>query len=417
MEVPLINEGLDKSNNNGAYRASLNNPFQSFWMGGFECSDKINCHGQRVDILSETEHIAHIRNDYELLKQRGITTVREGIRWSIVESKPYCYDFGVVKFMMETAQELGIQQIWDICHFGFPDDLSPLHPQFTNRFVSLCRAFVNFFVQHFGKKELIVTPINEVSFLSWLGGEAAGTVPFCKNEAWNIKYKLMHAYIESIKCMKEIHPELKILTTEPLVNIVPDLESSDTEIKEARAVHRHQFQVLDMLTGKMCPELGGKPGLIDIVGLNFYYNNQWIYKQPVFLPWANEFNDLRWRSLHTLLQEVHERYSYPIILAETSHPGIDRAKWIRYITQECAHVIENGLPFFGICIYPIIDRPDWDDLNNWHHAGLWDYFPEDISKGKRVLNEEYDLELNQCYLTIEGAQNSKKLIYSATSAG
>ena len=25
--------------------------FQSFWMGGFECSDQVNCFGDRVDLL------------------------------------------------------------------------------------------------------------------------------------------------------------------------------------------------------------------------------------------------------------------------------------------------------------------------------------------------------------------------------
>ena len=43
--------------------------------------------------------------------------------------------------MLEAGKLNGIQQIWDICHFGFPDDLSPLHPQFTKRFVGVCSAF------------------------------------------------------------------------------------------------------------------------------------------------------------------------------------------------------------------------------------------------------------------------------------
>ena len=28
--------------------------------------------------------------------------------------------------------------------------------------------------------------------------------------------------------------------------------------------------------------------------------------------------------------------------------------------------------FFGVCIYPIIDRPDWDDLSDYSNCGLWD---------------------------------------------
>src|SRR5690606_31299369 len=110
-------------------------PFRSFWMGGFECSDKINYFGDRIDLLKETDHINLISSDYEMIKELNIHTVREGIQWSKVESKPFNYNFDVVKLMMDKGQELGMQQVWDLCHFGYPDDLSPLHPHFTKRFV------------------------------------------------------------------------------------------------------------------------------------------------------------------------------------------------------------------------------------------------------------------------------------------
>src|SRR5690554_2634037 len=100
------------------------NPFKSYWMGGFECSDKINCFGNRVDLLKETDHINQIKPDYEMLQQLNIYSVREGIRWSVVETKPYYYNFETVKFMMDMGNKLGMQQIWDLCHFGYPDDLT-----------------------------------------------------------------------------------------------------------------------------------------------------------------------------------------------------------------------------------------------------------------------------------------------------
>lgn len=30
------------------------------------------------------------------------------------------------------------------------------------------------------------------------------------------------------------------------------------------------------------------------------------------------------------------------------------------------------MPLEGVCIYPIIDRPDWNDLTYWHQSGVWD---------------------------------------------
>ena len=70
-----------------------NNLFKSFWMAGYECSDKLNAFGNRVDFLSITKHIELINEDYKNLRRFNMATVREGIRWSKVETKPYQYNW------------------------------------------------------------------------------------------------------------------------------------------------------------------------------------------------------------------------------------------------------------------------------------------------------------------------------------
>ena len=327
--------------------------------------------------------------DYKLLHPFNIKTVREGIRWSQVEKRPYEYDFSVVGEMIQHGKANGIQQVWDLCHFGFPDDLTPLHPMFARRFSALCTAFVMYYRQIVPDGPLIVTPINEVSFLSWLGGDARGTSPYCVGQGWEVKYHLMKAYIEGVAAMREVDPGIRILTTEPLVNMVPPFNATVEQIEQAASLHENQYQAVDMLCGKICPELGGKEAYLDILGFNYYYNNQWVTTDWSYLPWLNEENDPRWRPLHSLLTEAYNRYKKPIALTETSHPGIDRPKWIEFISHECATVINNGIPLWGICLYPIIDRPDWDHLTPWHHSGLWD---AEIIPGQlplRVLNEPY----------------------------
>jgi beta-glucosidase/6-phospho-beta-glucosidase/beta-galactosidase len=365
------------------------NPFQSFWMGGFECTDQLNSSGNRVDLINSTHHLNRLESDYNLIKNHGITTVREGIRWSQVEKQPYQYDFSTVKMMLSRGKECGIQQIWDICHFGYPDDLSPLHPHFTKRFVGVCCAFVEFYIQEQPGETLIVTPINEVSFISWLGGEAAGTTPYCINNGWAVKYALMRAYIAGIKAMKAINPAVRILTTEPIVNIIPPLIATDEEIAAAAKAHEEQYQAIDILAGYICPELGGSPNLLDMLGFNFYYNNQWVIGFNEFLPWLNEEEDLRWRPLSDLLTDAYKRYNRPIVLTETSHPEEDRPLWIKFIGEQCHKVIQNGIPFWGVCLYPIIDRPDWDDLMNWHRSGLWDEEFQSDGTSVRVLYQPY----------------------------
>ncbi|RZL14173.1 MAG: amine oxidase [Pedobacter sp.] len=363
-------------------------PFKSFWMAGYECSDQLNHYGDRVDLLTLTGHIDQIEQDYELLAPLHIATVREGIRWSVVEKQPYDYDFSTVAAMLRAGKAQNIQQIWDICHFGYPIDLSPLHPHFARRFVALCEAFVRFYRSVSPEGVLIITPINEVGFISWLGGDHASTTPYCRGMGWDVKYSLVRAYIQGIKAMKAIDPNVLILSTEPIVNIVPRLNASAEDIKIANDQHNFQYQALDMLTGKICPELGGQKDLIDYMGFNFYYNNQWISNVFDFLPWANLDVDPRWRGLSSLLLEAYQRYGQPIVLAETSHSGEHRPNWLELITKECIKAVQFGVPLKGICLYPIIDRPDWDHLHNWHHSGLWD--ADESNPGARWIHKPYE---------------------------
>ncbi len=354
-------------------------------MGGFECTDKLNAFGNRVDFLPLTGHLNLLHTDYLNLELFSISTVREGIRWSQIEKAPYIYDWSVVARMMEIGQAQGIQQIWDICHFGFPDDLTPLHPLFPRRFAALCRGFARFYRSLDATSPLIVTPINEVSFLSWLGGQVRGTSPFCVGQGWEVKYRLMKAYIEGVEALKEVDAGVRILTTEPLVNIRAPAGAQQAIRNDARNENEMQFQALDILAGRICPELRGRPEYIDLVGLNFYYNNQWLVNTHEFVGWRAD--DTRWVPLHQLLKQVHQRYGRPLVLSETSHPKEDRPLWMDMITRECRVALTMGIPLFGVCWYPIIDRPDWNDLDTWHQAGLWDRDPMPGGEHGRVLHE------------------------------
>jgi len=362
------------------------NPFTSFLMAGFECADHQNAFGERVDLIQLTGHNRMLKDDYRRLIDINIKTIREGIRWSVVEKSPYQYDWSEVKIMILAAQEMGIQIIWDICHFGFPDDLTPLHPMFPRRFAHLCAAFVKMYRSLVPKGDLIITPINEVSFLSWLGGDARGTVPYCVGQGWEVKYRMMKAYIEGVEMIKEADPTARIMVTEPLINITHDTTADDISILEAFTKHQEQYQVADILSGRMCPELRGKEEYLDIVGVNFYYNNQWICKTHEFIPWNEKPPHPLWRPLHSLIEEVFLRYRRPVVISETSHPGEDRPKWLKQIANECAVILKSGLPLYGCCIYPIIDRPDWDFPEKWHNSGLWDIF--NYNSLEREIHEE-----------------------------
>lgn len=367
-------------------RQILENPFESFWMAGFECSDQLNTHGDRVDFIHITSHLDLIEQDYRSLGELNIKTVREGVRWSQVEFAPYQYDFTILGQMIRVGKMMGIQQIWDLCHFGFPGDLTPLHPHFPQRFKSFCKAFAQFYRKLDPEGTLVVTPINEVGFISWLGGDVAGTSPFCFNNGWKVKYAYVKAYIEGIKALKEIDSSIRILTTEPLVNVTCRVNATVAEKEHAAFHHQLQFQVLDMLSGRICPELGGRLEYLDIVGFNYYYNNQWILDPHRVIGWNDPVPDPDYKSLFKLVSELYDRYNRPLVLSETSHPGIDRPLWVRHISEEIKTLNAFQVPIWGICWYPIIDRPDWDYTDQWHKAGIWDW-AENAPGQYRILHQ------------------------------
>jgi beta-glucosidase/6-phospho-beta-glucosidase/beta-galactosidase len=237
------------------------------------------------------------------------------------------------------------------------------------------------------------TPINEISFLSWAAGHVGYIHPYGVERGWELKRQLIRAAIAGIEAIWQINPKARIVQVDPLIHVVHP--KGHPELAEHAAAQRaSQFEAWDMMTGEMEPELGGQPKYLDIMGLNYYHSNQWEYPD-LRMRWEDDPRDERWVPLHQLLAEIYTRYRRPLFIGETSHFGAGRGLWLREVHQEVKTAISNGIPVEGITIYPIIDRPDWDDIHQWHNSGLWDLVPDEQGRLQRVLNEEYAAVLRE----------------------
>ena len=118
-------------------------------------------------------------------------------------------------------------------------------------------------------------------------------------------------------------------------------------------------------------------------------------------------NDPRWQPLSELMRQVYERYNRPFVLTETSHPGVHRPEWTSFIAQECAKLVRQDLPLWGICWYPVVDRPDWDHMQPWHRAGIWDILPDDNGILSRVLHQPTAIALRRAQLLINKAMKKQ----------
>lgn len=354
-------------------------PFKTFFIGGYECADMVNNTGNRVNLLQATFHDTHIDEDYRLLTEAGMRTVREGIVWTNVEKQPYEYDFTEVTARIRAAQKWGVQQLWDVCHFGYAVDLVPGHPQFARRFAALCIAFVKHF-RSLSDDSFIFCPINEMSFISWLGGDMRGTVPFAINSGWDVKYHLAKAAIAGIQAVREVEPGAQVMLVEPMIKIHPRPDEPD--VAGIRGHNESQFQAMDMVTGRLHPELGGKPEYMNYAGFNYYYNNQWMHCSHT-LDWRAQ--PYEGTPFSQLIAAAYERFGVPVMLSETGHFLEDRSMWIEMITDECIKAIQAGVDLRGVCIYPVLDRPDWDYMDKYIPCGIWGYRPD----GTRTVEQSY----------------------------
>ena len=343
--------------------------FRSFFQGGFECSTHRRAHDrQRLDIIAASQHDLCAEHDYRALGDLGIRTVRDGLRWHLIEQAPGRYDWSSLDAQLAASEATGTQVIWDLLHYGWPDDIDIWTPAFVERFAAFSAAAARVI----GPRTIgprFYAPVNEISFWAWGGGDAQYLNPFAAGRGFELKVQLTRAALAAMAAVRAVDPEARFVHADPVLNIIPDPH----RLHEAWGAQGHaqaQYQGWDMLAGMSWPQLGGSPEALDIVGVNFYSNNQWIHGGPTIEPGAPLFRPFR-----SILAEVYARYGRPIFVAETGCEGDARPDWLRYVAAEVRAAIRLGVPVEGICLYPILNHPGWDDGRDCPN-GLLEHSPE-----------------------------------------
>lgn len=360
--------------------------FPTFFLSGFECSTFLWSDGRRRDLVAETRHREHAREDYRMLQSLGIAVAREGVPWPMVDSAAG-YDFSLVDPLIEALRESRITPIWDLCHYGYPDGLDPFDEAFSARFANYCRAVA----RHVCDKlpgPCFFTPINEITFFSFCGGEWGWVAPYRKSreDREKLRVALCRAAIAGVKAIREVNPHARMVHVDPLVQVVAPVDRPDLQQKAHDETFVDTFAAWDMLYGKLHPELGGSPEVLDIVGANNYSFGQMEYREhgphQALSP-----GDPRIRPLCELLGRVWDRYRRPMVIAETSGMGKGRADWLHDVMNESMAAVNQGMDLHGICLFPGVDMPDWH-TGQWLHNGICDLV-EDQGDLRRVPDADY----------------------------
>lgn len=334
--------------------------------------------------MASTLHDRFAVADYRRLLRAGIATAREGVRWHRIERSPGRYDMSSLLPLIRAARDTGIQVIWDLCHYGWPEDLDVFRPEFVDRFADYARAVARLISEETDEPPVWV-PVNEVSFLSWAGGDVAYLNPFATGRGFELKTQLVRASLAAIDAVWEVDPRARVLHTDPVIHIIPD-PACPEDIPEAEAKRLAQYQAWEMLAGQLWPQLGGDARYLDLLGINYYPNNQWILDGD-----RVQAGDPLYRPFREILGEVWQRFGRPMLIAETGAEGDARAPWLRYVAEEVRAARRAGVPVEGICLYPIVDYPGWDDDRHCP-SGLWG-FPN--AQGEREIHLPLALELER----------------------
>jgi beta-glucosidase/6-phospho-beta-glucosidase/beta-galactosidase len=366
--------------------------FPTFFISGFECSTFLWKDKGRRNLTCETQHHRYAREDYQMLRSLGIAVAREGIPWPLVD-KAGEYDFTCIDPFLDVMKEAQIMPIWDLCHYGYPDDLDPFTEEFTNRFTSYCRAAAAYVSERLPGQHFY-TPINEITFFAFAGGEWGWVAPFknTKEDRFRFRLSLCKAAIAGVKAIREVDPEARMVHIDPLVQVVAPYDRPDQIPAAYHETYVDTFLAWDILAGQKHPELGGSPEILDIIGANNYSFGQMEYREHGPHQ-ALDPHDERIKPLCELLKLVWERYRRPMIIGETSGMEGGRPAWLKDVIEESLAAVNLGMDLHGICLFPAVDMPDWH-TGEWLHNGLCDLEQkgEDL---QRVLHQPYVEELRR----------------------
>ena len=328
--------------------------FNSFFMAGYECSSHRRRDGQRLDLLAGTGHARWAEKDYRQLAGLGIGCARDGLRWHLIEARAGHYQWSSFLPMLKAAQAQNLQVIWDLCHYGVPDDVDVWRPSFVDRFARFAKAVAKLMKEE-GITVPFYSPINEISFWSWASGEVGYFAPGVHGRGQEFKHQLVRASIAAIEAIRDEAPGARFVQCDPLIHVLPSSRRTE-DIDYAERYRLSQFEAWDLLSGRQWPGLGGQESYLDILGANFYPDNQWYFDGRRILR-----GDPDYRPFAGMLKEMHQRYQRPILIAETGAEDQARVPWLNYIVDQVLLARERGVPVETICWYPFLDYPGWDD--------------------------------------------------------
>jgi hypothetical protein len=290
--------------------------------------------------------------DRSRLCDLGIATVHESACWRTLETRPGRYDFSELARVCDAAAHTPHSEvILDLLNLEWPDYLDVTRREFVDAFADFAEATVDFLARR-ARHNITIIPVHQISFLSWAAGDLALVPPYLQSMGGLVRRQLVKAAIRASKVIRAKLPAASLLSVEPLIHSVlnPSVPAN-LALPERR--RRAMFEPWDMLTGKACPELGGRPEYLNIICVRFFERHPWFDSQRLdSQPQSRRLEDDGQQPFHRTLVEIHQRYGLPVLVTRAPSDGHDASAWSRYIDQELAAALHLGVPIVGVSFHP-----------------------------------------------------------------
>jgi beta-glucosidase/6-phospho-beta-glucosidase/beta-galactosidase len=374
---------------------------------GIECSNPTIDNGRiRRDLLEETGHYDHWREDLNLVRDLGLKVLRYHLPYHKTHLGPGKYDWSFADEVMPEMQRLGITPIMDLLHFGVPDWLGNFqNPELPTLFCQYADAFAERFpwVRFY-------TPVNEIYVAAKFSG---------RDGIWNEQLKSDKGFVTAIKHLvaASILANHRIALRRPNCVIVQS-ESAEL-VHEARAertpevqlANRQRFLSLDLLYAN-APDadtmfylldngltrdeyawfMKGEPPGYQIMGTDYYASNE-----RVMTPDGSMLPAQDVAGWYQITRDYYDRYRKPVMHTETNVSDRDEApNWLWKQWLNIIRMRESGVPVLGFTWYSLVDQVDWDiglaeKNGRVNPNGLYDLNrqPNPVAGAFRQLLEEF----------------------------
>jgi beta-glucosidase/6-phospho-beta-glucosidase/beta-galactosidase len=329
--------------------------------------------GRRVDEMEKCGHYRWWREDLQLAKAIGASTLRYGPPLHKTHLGPGRYDWEFADLAFAEIKHLDLIPIVDLCHFGVPDWIGNFqNPDFPALFAEYARAFAERYpwVQ-------LYTPVNEM-FICATFSAAYGW--------WNEQLRSDQAFVTALKHIVKAN----VLAMHAILDVRPDaifVQSESSEyfhaegpraIAAAETLNARRFLSLDLNYGRRVNsnmyqfllDNGMSRDEYDffmnnnlkhhcIMGNDYYITNEHRVSED-----GSSRSSLEIFGYNEITRQYYERYALPVMHTETNITegprGDEAVNWLWKQWANVLRVRNSGVPIIGFTWYSLTDQVDWD---------------------------------------------------------